>query len=84
MERKQDEFSAVIIALKNYATRDNKYVEAKNKFLNNAKNVYEGREKIIEGFKNEVFPFYYDEEYQHQMKVEREIEEEEQKKTICE
>ena len=84
MERKQDEFSAVISALKNYAPRDNKYVEAKNKFLNNAKNVYEGREKIIEGFKNEVFPFYYDEEYEHQMKVEREIEEEEQKKTICE
>ena len=79
MERKQDEFSAVISALKNYASRDNKYVEAKNKLLNNAKNVYKGREKIIEGFKNELFPFYYDEEYEHQMKVEREIEEEQKK-----
>ena len=42
-------------ALKAYAPRDNKYVEAKNKLLNNVKNFYEGREKIIEGFKNEIF-----------------------------
>ena len=76
MERKQDEFSAVIIALKNYAQGDNKYVEAKNKLLNNVKNFYEGREKIIERFKNEVFPFSYDKEYDHEMPVEREREEE--------
>ena len=78
-ERKQDEFSAVIDALKNYALRDNIYVEAKNKLLNNAKNVYIGREKIIEGFKNRVFPFYYDKDYEYQMKVERQVVEEEQK-----
>ena len=53
----QDEFSAVISALKNYAPRDNKYVEAKNKLLNNVENFYKGREKIIEGFKNKGFPF---------------------------
>ena len=75
-ERKQDEFSVVISALKNYTPRDNKYIETKNKLLNNAKNFYEGREKTIEGFKNKVFPFYFDEEYEHQMKVKREIEEE--------
>ena len=64
VERKQDEFSAAIADLKNYAPRDNKYVEAKNKLLNNAKNFYEGREKIIEGFKNRVFPLYYSEIYE--------------------
>ena len=56
VEGKQDEFSAVSV-LEGYAPRDNKYVEAKNKLLNNAKKIYEGREKIIEEFKNETFPF---------------------------
>ena len=55
VERKQDEIRGVMGALKRYTPRDNKYVEAKNKLLNNAKNFYEGREKIIEGFKNEIF-----------------------------
>ena len=45
--------------LKRYAPRDNKYVEAKNKLVNNVKNFYKGREKIIEGFKSGVFPVYY-------------------------
>ena len=63
-------------ALKAYAPRDNKYVEAKNKLVNNVENFYKGREKIIEGFKNEIFPFYYDEEYEEQMRFEREEEEE--------
>ena len=59
VEGKQDEFSAVISVLEGYAPRDNKYVEAKNKLLNNVENFYKGREKIIEGFKNGVFPVYY-------------------------
>ena len=46
-------------ALKAYAPRDNNYVQAKNKLVNNVENVYKGREKIIEGFKNGVFPVYY-------------------------
>ena len=61
VERKQDEITGVIFALKVYAPRDNKYVETKNKLVNNVKNVYKGREKIIEGYKNGVFPVYYDE-----------------------
>ena len=46
-------------ALKAYAPRDNKYVDAKNKLVNNVENFYKGREKITEGFKNGVFPVYY-------------------------
>ena len=72
VERKQNEFSAVIAALKNYAPTDNKYVEAKNKLLNNAKNFYEGREKIIEGFKNKIFSLYYNQLFEYQMKEEEE------------
>ena len=63
-------------ALKAYAPRDNKYVEAKNKLVNNVKNFYKGREKIIEGFKNGVFPFYYDEDDEERMKFEKEEEKE--------
>ena len=75
-ERKQDEITGVMGALKAYAPRDNKYVEAKNKLLNNVKNFYEGREKIIEGFKNEI----YDKKYEQQIIVEREIKEERRRK----
>ena len=60
-ESKQDEFSAVLTHLKIYNPRDNKYIEAKNNLVNNASNFYKGREKIIEGFKNKIFPIYYDE-----------------------
>ena len=28
--------------------------------MKNVKNFYEGRNKIIEGFKNNIFPVYYD------------------------
>ena len=68
-------------ALKGQASRDNKYIQAKNNLVNNVENFYKGREKIIEGFKNGAFPFYCDERHEHQMKAQREIEEEEQKKT---
>ena len=56
-EREQDEFSAVIAALNNYAPRDNKYVEAKNKLLNYVENFYKRTEKVIEGIKNKIFHF---------------------------
>ena len=78
-KRKQDEFSAVIAALKNYAPRAN-MLKQKNKLLNNVKDFYEGREKIIEGFKNEIFPIYYDQECEEQMRFEREEEEGKRKK----
>ena len=58
---KQDEFSAVLTHLKIYNPRDNKYIKAKNSLVNNASNFYKGREKIIRGFKNKIFPIYYDE-----------------------
>ena len=80
VEGKQDEFSAVIAVLKNYVPRDNKYVEAKNRLLNNVENFYKGREKIIEGFKNKIFPFCYDEEYEYRARVETEEEEESRRK----
>ena len=56
VERKQDEITGVMGALKGYAPRDKKYVEVKNKLLNNVENFYKGREKIIEGFKNKNIP----------------------------
>ena len=76
-ERKQEEITGVMGALKRYAPGDNKYVEAKNKLVNNGKNLYKVGEKTIEGFKNGVFPVYYgnrdkfseDEEMMKKMKM---------------
>ena len=48
-------------ALSRYSPKDQKYTEAKNKLLDN-KNFYKGRKKIIEGFKNKIFPIYHDNE----------------------
>ena len=61
-ESKQDEINGVMGALKAYAPRNNRYVEAKNKLVNNVENFYIGREKIIKGFENKIFPLLYDEE----------------------
>ena len=72
VERKQDEFNGVIGALEKYTPKHNKCVEAKNKLLNNVKKFHVGREKITEGFKNGIFPFYYDKDYEYKMKVKRE------------
>ena len=75
-ESKQDEFNAVLYVLKKYSLKHDKYVILKNNLLDNASKFYEGREKIIEGFKNGVFSFYYDKDYEEQMKFEEEEEEE--------
>ena len=61
-ERKQDEFDGVVGALSTYSTKRKEYIEAMNKLLNNAKNFYKRREKIIERFKNGIFPLNYDKE----------------------
>ena len=52
---RQMEFNSIIFALNNYIPRIRKYNEAKNSLLNNAKNFYKGREKIIDGFKEGIF-----------------------------
>ena len=70
-ESKQEEFDVVLPHLKIYNPRDNKYIEAKNNLANNASKFYEGTAKIIEGFKNEIFPVYYDEVYEYQKKLEK-------------
>ena len=61
-ERKQNEFDRVFGALSKYSTKKKIYIEAKNKLLNNARNFYKGREKIIEGFQNGIFLFHHNDE----------------------
>ena len=55
-------------------------MKQKNKLLNNAKNFYEGREKIIKGFKNKVFSLYYDQIYEQMDASAKEEEEKRRKK----
>ena len=70
-EASQEEFDAIIGVLESYTPNINKYIKAKNKLLNNVKKVYEGREKILEGFKNGIFPFDYVEAYEEQVRHEK-------------
>ena len=63
---KQDEFDSTLGSLSNYTAKAQKYIEAKNNSLDNAKNFYEGREKIIEGFKNGIFPLKSDDGFEEQ------------------
>ena len=41
-DQKQDKFYAVINALSKYSPRDQKYIEARNKLIDNAKSFYKG------------------------------------------
>ena len=57
-EQKQDEFDAVLNALNEYSPRNQKYIEAKISFyLDNAKNFYKGRKKLLKGLKIKYFQF---------------------------
>ena len=44
---KQDEFNSILSDLSDYTSKSQKYIEAKNKLLDNTKNFYEEGEKII-------------------------------------
>ena len=48
-EKLQDEFNAIIGVLENYTPRNNKYIEAKNKLLNNVKKIMRREKKILKG-----------------------------------
>ena len=71
----QEEFYAIIGVLDNYTPKNEKYIEAKNKLLKIVKNFYKGREKMVKGFKNGIFPFGYDEAWEEEMRYEKEEEE---------
>ena len=79
-ESKQEEFNVVLHLLKRYSPKHDKYVTLKNNLVDNASRFYKGREKTIEGFKNGVFPFYYDKGHEERMEFEEEEEEEKEQK----
>ena len=56
---------------KKYSPKHDKYVTLKNNLVDNASKFYEGREKIIEGFKNGVFSFYYDRDYENEWSMKK-------------
>ena len=59
-----------------YTPKAQKYIEAKNELLDNAKNFHKGREKIIEGFKKGIFPLNHDYEFEgarHEAEAEKNI-----------
>ena len=58
IERDQGVLEDIIEKLKKYKPRTEDNVIDKNNVLKNAKNIYDGREIIINAFKNKLFPFY--------------------------
>ena len=58
VERAQDVFDDRIEELKKHRPKSEKYVNERSNLLTNAQNFYDGREMIINGFKNKLFPFY--------------------------
>ena len=58
IEREQSVFDDKIEELKKYRPRTTDNTDTKNNLLNNARNFYDGREMIINTFKNKLFPFY--------------------------
>ena len=67
----EDEFDSKLAALRYYTPKVEKYIEAKNKILDNAKKFYEGREKIIKGFKNGILLLNHDDEFEEQQTSEK-------------
>ena len=65
-EIRQNKFHSKRDALNNYSPRVPEYIEAKNSLLNNIKNFYEGRKKIIERFKEKIFPIKSDDKTEQQ------------------
>ena len=63
-EMRPNEFNSIVVALNNYISKAQKYIEAKNSLLNNVKN--KGREKSIKGFKKRIFLLKSDVEFEQQ------------------
>ena len=68
-EHTQDKFNSMLGVLSNYTPKAQKCIEVKNKLLDNAKNFYAEREKIIEGFKNEIFPLNHDDQFEEEQQT---------------
>ena len=58
IERERGIFDDKMEELKKYRPRIKDNTDTKNNLLTNAENFYDGREIIINGFKNKLFPFY--------------------------
>ena len=58
IEREKDVFDYKIGEVERYGPRTENNISDKNKVLTNAQNLYDGREMIINTFKNELFPLY--------------------------
>ena len=58
VERDQDVFDTIVKKLKKYKPRTENNINDKDNVLKNAQNLYDGREMIINSFKNKLFSFY--------------------------
>ena len=72
-EREQDNFDSILESLKMYRPRkDSKYKKLKDDILVNAQNFYDGREVVINAFKDKIFPKNYLSGYPYHYRQEHE------------
>ena len=69
-EKEQEEYMVAFNALVKYRRRIFDYLTERKNLLNNAKNFYDGREMIINAFKEKIFPLndedgYFEDEGVH-------------------
>ena len=72
-EMKQDELNLVLHVLSEQSPRGQKFIEAKNELLDDAKKIYMGREKYIEGFKNGILSLNHDNKFEEENRYKEEI-----------
>ena len=77
-ERKKDEFMVALDALDKYKPRKPDYETARKNILINAKHFFDGRQVIINAFKNKIFPLstedFFEDENEDKFYTQRELE----------
>ena len=56
----EDEFNAVLNTLKKYSPKNPEHIKEKINFLDNVKSFYDGRNMIINAFKDKIFSLYHE------------------------
>ena len=77
VEREPDVFDTILEKLKKYKPRTKSNIEDKKHTLTSAQNLYDGREIIINTFKNKFFPLYSGNYYEELEEESSEVENEE-------
>ena len=75
-EKKQGKFNAVLNAFKKNSPKKLEYIYKKRNLLDNVKKIYDGRDMIIDAFKDKIFVLYREGRFEGKDEDEDEIKDE--------